>query len=757
MSRPAVSVVMPFAGDGAAAAAAIETLLALDTRPGDELILADNSVLPVGARGDGRGHGGPRDRRAVARVRPQRRRRARAHNDWILFLDADCLAPPRAARRLLRRCPSPTTSARWPARCVAAPGGRHARRALRRRPGVPQPGGAPAPSLPSARRRRRTCSSAARRSSRSAASTRASAPPRTPTSAGASRPRGGGSSCDARRSVEHRYRTHGAGSAPPVARLRRRASVACAPLRGVRARAGRAPGLARAWRRLRRAPPAERPVARRSASCGRRARRAPGARRLLRCSTRCWRPRSWPGLRSPTGRAGPARAHAAQVVLVADRFPARGGSARRVRADARAAPASRPRRVRSRSMPASRASSTVDYREDDGVAARAVALGAPGAPPPAALSRWTACGAGPGEPKLSALAPAVRRLAHERGARVHALGGAGTRATARRIASWPAGRSTRFRASRDAAGPASRPPRLMRVHVVDPSAFTPPYDHALCARAGARRRRRRADHEPLRLRLGRRADGYAVREHFYRHARGAPGGRARSAAKLRRARARHAALPAAGARDADVVHFQWLDVQWLDRHLLPRAAARAHRPRPAAARAAARPGPRPAAPVRRASTRWSSIPSTGARSSSRRSGSSPRKVHVIHHGAFEHLAAPGAAAAARPSWRGSTRRWSCSSACCARTRASTCCSRRGGEGRRRRAVDRRDARGWTSSRCGRALRPGVRFVSRFVSDAELAGVLSPGRRRRAARTRGPSASTSPACWRQRSRSPSRPC
>ena len=55
MSRPVVSVVMPFAGDGAAAAAAIETLLALDLRPGDELILADNSVLPVASTVGDRG------------------------------------------------------------------------------------------------------------------------------------------------------------------------------------------------------------------------------------------------------------------------------------------------------------------------------------------------------------------------------------------------------------------------------------------------------------------------------------------------------------------------------------------------------------------------------------------------------------------------------------------------------------------------------------------------------------------------------
>ena len=66
----------------------------------------------------------------------------------------------------------------------------------------------------------------------------------------------------------------------------------------------------------------------------------------------------------------------------------------------------------------------------------------------------------------------------------------------------------------------------MRVDVVDPSAYTPPYDHALCAalaRAGA----------DVRLVTSRfaygavpRAEGYAVDERFYRGApaRGRAGG-----------------------------------------------------------------------------------------------------------------------------------------------------------------------------------------------------------------------------------------
>src|SRR5438067_5449839 len=108
----------------------------------------------------------------------------------------------------------------------------------------------------------------------------------------------------------------------------------------------------------------------------------------------------------------------------------------------------------------------------------------------------------------------------------------------------------------------------MRVHVVDPSAFTPPYDHAFChalAELGA-------DVELVTSRFAYgdppAPDGYVRREHFYRRAPGGPGSALRRAAKL----AEH--VPdmlryRRAARAADVVHFQWLDVQWLDARLLP--------------------------------------------------------------------------------------------------------------------------------------------------------------------------------------------
>jgi glycosyltransferase involved in cell wall biosynthesis len=109
----------------------------------------------------------------------------------------------------------------------------------------------------------------------------------------------------------------------------------------------------------------------------------------------------------------------------------------------------------------------------------------------------------------------------------------------------------------------------MRVQIVDPSAFTLPYDHALSAALAAAG----ADIELItsRFAYGKPPDpdGYRVRELFYRHARGAAGSRARLAAKLvdhvpDMVRYRDV------ARSADVVHFQWLAVQAVDRWLLPR-------------------------------------------------------------------------------------------------------------------------------------------------------------------------------------------
>jgi glycosyltransferase involved in cell wall biosynthesis len=122
----------------------------------------------------------------------------------------------------------------------------------------------------------------------------------------------------------------------------------------------------------------------------------------------------------------------------------------------------------------------------------------------------------------------------------------------------------------------------LSVQLVDPSAFTPPYDHALAgalARVGGDRVR--VELVTSRFAYGEvpRADGYAVDERFYRLAPGAPGSRTRRAAKL----AQHVPdmlrwQATRAARRADVVHLQWLTVQPLDVRLPPIALPPRRRP-----------------------------------------------------------------------------------------------------------------------------------------------------------------------------------
>jgi GT2 family glycosyltransferase len=91
--RPDVSVVMPFAGDSTAAAAALRSLRSLATRAGDELILVDNSPEAVVGVVDSdvkvvaaEGERSPAHARNVGA--------AAAQNEWILFLDADTIPRP---------------------------------------------------------------------------------------------------------------------------------------------------------------------------------------------------------------------------------------------------------------------------------------------------------------------------------------------------------------------------------------------------------------------------------------------------------------------------------------------------------------------------------------------------------------------------------------------------------------------------------------------------------------------------------------
>lgn len=176
----------------------------------------------------------------------------------------------------------------------------------------------------------------------------------------------------------------------------------------------------------------------------------------------------------------------------------------------------------------------------------------------------------------------------------------------------------------------------MRVQLVDPSAFTPPYDRSLAAalaRAGAEVEllTSRFLYGPVPA-----ADGYRVEERFYRRsaARGldAPG---RRAFKL----AEHVPdmLRLRGALDADVVHYQWLTVPALDALLLP-----SRRPRVLTAHYVLPPRPsrRQVAAARRLFGRMDAVVAHSEHGAARlrdEAGVDPARLRVIHHGAFDYL------------------------------------------------------------------------------------------------------------------------
>jgi glycosyltransferase involved in cell wall biosynthesis len=176
----------------------------------------------------------------------------------------------------------------------------------------------------------------------------------------------------------------------------------------------------------------------------------------------------------------------------------------------------------------------------------------------------------------------------------------------------------------------------VRVHVVDPSAFTPPYDHALCAALAAAgpevdlyTSRFPGEVAP--------AAGYTRHEFFYAGSRAIESTPARRLLKL----AEH--VPdmlryRAVARAADVVHFQWLTVPHLDAPLLPRGrplVLTAHdivprEPRPGQRRA-----------ERRLFRRFDAVivhSRQGCLRLVQEVGVERSRVHVIPHGAFAHLA-----------------------------------------------------------------------------------------------------------------------
>ena len=178
----------------------------------------------------------------------------------------------------------------------------------------------------------------------------------------------------------------------------------------------------------------------------------------------------------------------------------------------------------------------------------------------------------------------------------------------------------------------------MRVHLVDPSAFTPPYDHALAAalvRAGAD-----VDLVTSRFLYGPApaADGYRVDERFYgasARPRVRRSGGTRMALKL----AEHVPEMLAyrrAARRADIAHFQWLTVQPVDWALLPSGPPRVLTAHDVIPR---EPRPGQIAATKRLVHRMDAVVVHSGHGADRLEGELglPRdRIRVIPHGAFDH-------------------------------------------------------------------------------------------------------------------------
>src|SRR5680860_1257686 len=177
---------------------------------------------------------------------------------------------------------------------------------------------------------------------------------------------------------------------------------------------------------------------------------------------------------------------------------------------------------------------------------------------------------------------------------------------------------------------------MTRVAMIDPSACTPPYDHALAAALS----RQGIDVELLTSRFlygpVPEAHGYSVSEAFYRRSAGRGlKVRGRRAFKL----AEHVPdmLRLRRQLDADLVHYQWLTLPGLDSRLLsPR------RPRVMTAHyiLPPRPSRRQLASARRTFGAMDAVVAHsehGARRLREAVGLDPARIRVIHHGAFDYL------------------------------------------------------------------------------------------------------------------------
>jgi Glycosyltransferase like family 2 len=422
LTRPAVTVVMPFAGSRADAERALDALLEIGTGPDDELILSDNAglapqrdgVLVVAAASER----SPSHARNVGAERATR--------DWVLFLDADCRAEPGLIESYFEQPIAPDIGALAGEVIAATDGTSLAARYGAARNFLGQSAHLSHSYLP----RAVAANLLVRRSAfeqvggfyegvRAAEDTDFSWRLQRAGWVLEARPRA---------RVVHQYRTS-------VDALRRQWRGYAAG----RAWLGRRyedfdpePALQRAGGRLLR-----RRSSRRRRARGRPERRAPYVRRTDR--GRFLALDALLGVEELAGLALSNRPPAArgerppvQVVLVAEHFSARGdplSDFARTLAGARVEAVARPEAF----DPRAARELVVDYREDDGAAARLTALVRLFVRHPL-RSALDPIRRRRGDARLAVLAPAALRLIGDPGARVYALGGNEARETARRLA-----------------------------------------------------------------------------------------------------------------------------------------------------------------------------------------------------------------------------------------------------------------------------------------------------------------------------------
>ncbi len=420
MSRPSVSVVMPFAGSRADAERALRALRELDTDPGDELILADNSgvapqldgVLVVPA---------------VAERSPSHARNVgaeHARGDWVLFLDADCRAQPGLIEAYFAEPIGSDVGALAGEVIASADGATFAARYGAARNFLSQDAHLAHPYLPRA--------VAANLLVRRAAFEQVG---------------GFYEGVRAAEDTDFSWRLQRAGwelEARPRARVEHHYRASVEALR----RQWRGYAAGRAWLGRRYEDFEPEPALRRAGGrvLGRGSSRPPGRRRGRRAVIVRRRDRgrflaldALLGVEELAGltlsnrpRPPRARLRPVRVVLVTEQFPARGdplSDFARTLTDARVEAVARPEAFDLRAA----RELAVDYREDDGTASRLAALARLMVRHPVRCA-LDPLRRRPGDPRLDALAPAVVRLTADPEARVHALGGEQARATARRLA-----------------------------------------------------------------------------------------------------------------------------------------------------------------------------------------------------------------------------------------------------------------------------------------------------------------------------------